>query len=261
MTGTTDGRQLAVEDDFGYEGRRRIRIPLLERLRGLPLVATGVFTAALILLILTTVHRPATWNDALPWDDEPSAAPVAAPANPDAPVAHTPAPRTPAARSSASASPSAAPSGTGSPPSPAASPAPPQQPPPPAPQRTVRHEAESASLSQARTASDHSGYSGSGFVDYDNASGSFLQWSVPGAAGTATLRLRFANASCCSRAMDISVNGSTVLRDVRFDAMRSWDDWNTVTVTVTLIAGTNTVRATATSREGGPNVDYLEVVQ
>ncbi|MFD0593962.1 carbohydrate-binding protein [Catellatospora coxensis] len=60
--------------------------------------------------------------------------------------------------------------------------------------------------------------------------------------------------------MDISVNG-TVLRDVRFDPMRTWDDWNTVTVTVTLTAGTNTVRATATSREGGPNIDYLEVVQ
>ncbi|WP_144119470.1 carbohydrate-binding protein [Catellatospora sichuanensis] len=237
-----------MEDDFGYEGRRRIRVPLLERLRVLPLVAAGVFTAALILLLLTTIHRPATWNDALPWDDQPSAEPVAAPIYPDAPAAHSPGPRTPAARPSTT---------RGSAPAPAASPSPAAR----LQQRTMRYEAESASRSQARTANDHSGYSGSGFVDYDNASGAYLQWSVRGTAGRATLRLRFANASCCNRAMEISVNGGTVLRDVRFDPMRTWDDWNTVTVTVTLTAGTNTVRATATSGEGGPNIDYLEVVQ
>jgi hypothetical protein len=251
-----------VEDDFGYEGRRRLRIPMLERLRGLPLVATTVFTAALILLILTTIHRPATWNDALPWDPEPSAEPAAAPVYPDAPVANSPVPRTPAARpsTSTSAAASPAPSAGGTSPSAAASPSPVASP-PPAPPRTARYEAESASRSQARTANDHNGFSGSGFVDYDNVSGGYLQWSVPGAAGTATLRLRFANAGCCNRTMDISVNGGTVLREVRFDPMRTWDDWNTVTVTVTLTAGTNTVRATATSREGGPNIDYLEVVQ
>ncbi|MEU8004048.1 carbohydrate-binding protein [Catellatospora sp. NPDC049111] len=251
-----------MEDDFGYEGRRRLRIPMLERLRGLPLVATTVFTAALILLILTTIHRPATWNDALPWDPEPSAEPIAAPVYPDAPVANSPVPRTPAARpsTSTSAAASPAPSAGGTSPSAAASPSP-VAPPPPAPPRTARYEAESASRSQARTANDHNGFSGSGFVDYDNVSGGYLQWSVPGAAGTATLRLRFANAGCCNRTMDISVNGGTVLREVRFDPMRTWDDWNTVTVTVTLTAGTNTVRATATSREGGPNIDYLEVVQ
>ncbi|WP_170213014.1 carbohydrate-binding protein [Catellatospora citrea] len=258
-----------MEDDFGYEGRRRIRIPLLERLRALPLVATGVFTAALIALILTTVHRPATWNDALPWEDQPSAAPVVAPVNPDAPAAHTPAPRTPAARPATTASASAVPSAGGTAPSPitATSPAPPPSPSPspsppvPPQQRTTRYEAESASRSQARTANDHTGYSGSGFVDYDNTTGGYVQWNVQGKAGTATLRLRFANGGCCHRTMDISVNGGTVHRGVRFDPTPRWDAWNTVTVTVTLTAGANTVRATATGREGGPNVDYLEVVQ
>lgn len=247
-----------MEDDFGYEGRRRIRVPLLERLRVLPLVATGVFTAALILLLISTVHRPATWNDALPWEEQPSAAPVVAPVNPDAPAAHTPAPRTPAARPAATASASATPRTTGSATKPAASPSPAA---PAGGPRATRHEAETASRSQARTANDHTGYSGSGFVDYDNTTGGYLQWSVPGKAGKATLRLRFANGGCCSRTMDISVNGATVHRGVRFDPMPSWDAWNTVTVTVTLTAGANTVRATATSREGGPNVDYLEVVQ
>ncbi|MFD0593961.1 hypothetical protein ACFQZ4_16985 [Catellatospora coxensis] len=157
---------------------------MLERLRGLPLVATTVFTAALILLILTTVHRPATWNDALPWDTEPSAEPVAAPVYPDAPVANSPVPRTPGARPSTAVSTAAspAPSAEGASPSPAASPSP-VAPPPPAPPRTARYEAESASRSQARTASDHNGFSGAGFVDYDNVTGGYLQWSVPGASG------------------------------------------------------------------------------
>jgi len=32
-----------------------------------------------------------------------------------------------------------------------------------------------------------------------------------------------------------------------------------VTATVTLNAGANTIRATATTASGGPNIDYLEV--
>ncbi|BCJ78196.1 hypothetical protein CS0771_77400 [Catellatospora sp. IY07-71] len=250
-----------MEDDFGYEGRRRRRFTVLERLRLLPLVATTVFTGALILLIVTTVRQPASWNDALPWQDAPSPAPAAgAPIAPDVPLAHTPAPqrsgvRASAAPSTGTAAPTAASPG-------ASSPAPPPSPtPPPAVQRTVRYEAENAAGSRARFANDHRNYSGNGFMDYENTSGSYLQWTVQADAGQATLRLRFANASGRNRPMDISVNGTVVARDVRFDATRDWDDWASATVTVTLTGGANTIRATAVSGDGGPNVDCLDLTQ
>ena len=44
-----------------------------------------------------------------------------------------------------------------------------------------------------------------------------------------------------------------------FPATGSWDTWRTVTLTVPVNAGTNTVRATATTGNGGPNLDYLDL--
>ncbi|MEV4414701.1 carbohydrate-binding protein [Catellatospora sp. NPDC049609] len=256
-----------MEDDFGYEGRRRRRFTVLERLRLLPLVATTVFTGALVLLIVTTLHQPAAWNDALPWNPGPSQAPAAgAPIDPDVPLPHTPAPQRTGVRASggpgaaASTTPTASPAASpGTLASPSAPPSP--APPPPAAPRTVRYEAEAASGSRARFANDHRNYSGNGFMDYENTAGSYVQWTVQGAPGQATLRLRFANASGRNRPMDISVNGAVVAQGVRFDGTRDWDDWSTATVTVTLTSGANTIRATATGGDGGPNMDCLDVTQ
>ena len=58
--------------------------------------------------------------------------------------------------------------------------------------------------------------------------------------------------------MDISVNGGAAT-SVSFPVTGSWDTWQTVTVPATLVAGSNTVRATATGAAGGPNVDWLEI--
>ncbi len=78
-------------------------------------------------------------------------------------------------------------------------------------------------------------------------------------AGTATLRFRHANGGTANRPMDIAVNGTLVADELAFPPTGAWTTWQTVTTTVTLAAGTNTIRATATTANGGPNVDYLEV--
>jgi hypothetical protein len=46
---------------------------------------------------------------------------------------------------------------------------------------------------------------------------------------------------------------------VNFPATGAWTSYATASATVTLAAGTNTIRATATTVDGGPNVDYLDV--
>ncbi|TML33118.1 MAG: carbohydrate-binding protein [Actinobacteria bacterium] len=124
----------------------------------------------------------------------------------------------------------------------------------------TRYEAEKATVSQGVVATNHLNYSGTGFVDYNNVAGSYVQWSVSAsAAGTATLTIGYANGGTTDRPMTITVNGTVVTSSLSFPATGSWDTWKTKVVSAALNAGTNTVRATANTAAGGPNVDYLDV--
>ncbi|WP_244809621.1 MULTISPECIES: glycosyl hydrolase family 8 [Streptomyces] len=124
---------------------------------------------------------------------------------------------------------------------------------------TTRYEAENATLSQSSVATNHTGFSGTGFVDYTNIAGSSVEFTVTAAAaGSGTLVLGFANGTTVNRPMDIAVNGTTVASGVSFAGTGSWDTWQTRTLTATLLAGSNKIRATATTANGGPNLDYLD---
>jgi glucose/arabinose dehydrogenase len=128
-----------------------------------------------------------------------------------------------------------------------------------APPAGTRYEAENATIFDGAVASNHTGFSGTGFVDYVNEVGSYVQWSVSAAAaGSTTVDLRYANGTTTNRPMSISVNGGTAVT-VNFAGTGSWDTWQTAAIPVTLTTGTNTIRATSTTANGGPNVDYIEV--
>jgi hypothetical protein len=130
----------------------------------------------------------------------------------------------------------------------------------PAVAATARYEAETATISQGVVEANHLGFSGTGFVNYDNVVGSYVQWTVTASApGTATLVVGFSNGTTTDRPMDITVNGALVADDLSFAPTANWDTWQTRTVTAAVVAGTNTVRATAVTANGGPNVDYLDV--
>ncbi|MFF3686971.1 cellulase family glycosylhydrolase [Streptomyces sp. NPDC002187] len=141
-----------------------------------------------------------------------------------------------------------------------AAPAAPAAPTSAAPVAAVTYEAEDATVTQGLVESDHAGYTGRGFVNYHNTSGSHVRWTVNAAqAGTATLTFRYANGATADRPMDIAVNGVLTADDRAFTATGAWTSWSTAKVTATLKAGSNTVRATATTANGGPNVDNLAV--
>ncbi|MFF5207256.1 glycosyl hydrolase family 28 protein [Streptosporangium sp. NPDC000396] len=124
----------------------------------------------------------------------------------------------------------------------------------------TRFEAENATISQGAVESNHAGHSGTGFVNYDNVAGSYVEFTVDVAtAGTRTLALRFANGTTANRPMDIAVNGAVVAAGKAFNGTGSWTTWQTTSVSAVLATGTNTIRATATTANGGPNLDYLEV--
>jgi glucose/arabinose dehydrogenase len=122
------------------------------------------------------------------------------------------------------------------------------------------YQAEDATIHDGTVASNHTGYTGTGFVDYVNEVGSYVQWTVSAsAAGDIPVTFRYANGTTTNRPMDIAVNGTTAKSNVGFAGTGDWTTWKTVTTTVHLDAGTNTIRATSTTANGGPNVDELSV--
>jgi archaellum component FlaF (FlaF/FlaG flagellin family) len=130
----------------------------------------------------------------------------------------------------------------------------------PAPPASPRYEAEDAAITNGAVESNHAGFSGAGFVNYDNVAGSAVQWTVTAAAaGPAGVTIRYANGTAANRPMDVIVNGTVVAAGLAFPGTGGWARWQNRAVTVPLAAGSNTIRATATTAAGGPNVDYLDV--
>src|SRR4051812_44368153 len=129
----------------------------------------------------------------------------------------------------------------------------------PAAAAPTRYEAESATISQGVVESNHAGFSGTGFVNLDNVTGSSVEFSVNApTAGNGTLAIRFANGTTVDRPMDIAVNGSPVIAAQAFPGTGAWTTWQTVTIATPLRAGANTVRVTSTTADGGPNLDALD---
>jgi hypothetical protein len=124
---------------------------------------------------------------------------------------------------------------------------------------TTRYEAENAPATcDGAIASNHSGYSGGGFCDTNNAVGAAVQFTVNApSAGSATVDIRYANGNAAGRPADVSVNG-VAQAGVPFDSTGAWNAWATRTLTVPVNAGNNTMRLAATTAGGLANIDYLD---
>jgi pectate lyase len=124
----------------------------------------------------------------------------------------------------------------------------------------TRYEAEAAPAVCAGTIdSNHAGFTGTGFCNGTNATSGYAQFTVDAtAAGTATLGVRFANGTTSARPAGLVVNGTTV-QTPSFEGTGAWTSWVTKTLTVSLNAGSNTVRLNPTTSAGLPNVDHLDV--
>ena len=118
---------------------------------------------------------------------------------------------------------------------------------------TRRYEAESApAVCGGVVASNHSGYSGSGFCDTTNAVGSAVQFTInSAAAGPATVNVRYANGGGANRPADIAVNGAVVQSGFAFEATGAWTTWATQDRSpCRWRRGTNSVRLAATTSGG-----------
>jgi hypothetical protein len=123
----------------------------------------------------------------------------------------------------------------------------------------TRFEAESAPATCSGTIdSNWAGFSGSGFCNGTNATGAFAQFTVTASAsGTASLGVRFANGTTTARPAGLIVNGATV-QTPSFEGTGAWTTWVTKPLTVSVNAGSNTIRLNPTTANGLPNVDFLD---
>jgi alpha-galactosidase len=123
----------------------------------------------------------------------------------------------------------------------------------------VLYQAEDATILQGAVESNHAGFTGSGFVNGDNVVGSGVEFAVDAAAaGPTPVTVRFANGTSADRPMNVSLNGVPAATQ-QFPGTGAWTSWQTVTFTLNLAAGANTIRLTSTSANGGPNLDRLSI--
>ncbi len=124
----------------------------------------------------------------------------------------------------------------------------------------LEQEAENASIGQGAVESNHAGFSGTGFVNYDNVTGSYVEYTITAdQGGEHDLTFRYANGTTVDRPVSVTVDGAGA-QTVSFPGTGAWTTWQTRTAKVTLHAGSNKIRATATTANGGPNADKLTAV-
>ncbi|WP_455072785.1 chitobiase/beta-hexosaminidase C-terminal domain-containing protein [Paenibacillus caseinilyticus] len=125
-----------------------------------------------------------------------------------------------------------------------------------------KYEAENAALSGGtKLNTNHSGYSGTGFIGGYETAGATTTFTVQASsAGSYDATLRYANATGSAKTISILVNGSAVQKTT-LPNLANWDTWGDKTESLTLHAGVNTIAYKYDSGDSGNiNIDYLTVV-
>jgi glucose/arabinose dehydrogenase len=118
-------------------------------------------------------------------------------------------------------------------------------------------EAELAVLYGARVLAIYPGYTGTGYADYQNNTGDYIEWTA-NVATAGTYNLTFKHSAPTVRSLEIKVNGSVINASLTFPATANLSTWTTLKLSANLLAGTNKIRATAIGTSG-PNIDHLIV--
>lgn len=129
-------------------------------------------------------------------------------------------------------------------------------------------EAEEASLSgdststQASVNTNHTGYSGTGFVDgLDQADAAVTFYADAAAGGDYDVQLQYANATGSSKTMSIFVNGKRV-KQTSLANLANWDTWSAQSETIPLSAGRNAITYRYyddAGDTGNVNLDYITI--
>lgn len=130
---------------------------------------------------------------------------------------------------------------------------------------------ESFTSSGATIASAQSGYTGTGYLQFSNTTGSYVEWTGTNDNASSTLtrrvRIRYANGDAASRTMTLTATrsggGVEVTQTVTFPTTGGWNQWRFMDINVVLPAkgsngsGAFTIRATTNGTSTGPFLDFL----
>ncbi|MEV7405780.1 glycoside hydrolase family 3 C-terminal domain-containing protein [Streptomyces sp. NPDC091267] len=107
-----------------------------------------------------------------------------------------------------------------------------------------------------RTASDHEGYSGEGFVAGFTRTGDKAQVNLPSDTGNFTLQLRYGNATGSAQTLTVDIDGAA--RQVSLPALGDGKSWSVKTVGVNLATGIHKVTILRNSKDSGnANIDSI----
>ena len=108
---------------------------------------------------------------------------------------------------------------------------------------------------------NNAGFTGTGFVNTDNAVDQYIEWEVEALAdGYCEFQWRFANGGSSNRTGSINANGEILVENVDFVSTGSWTAWDTSSsVTVMLSKGINTIRLIAETSSGLANIDWIQI--
>ncbi|WP_299180005.1 carbohydrate-binding protein [uncultured Aquimarina sp.] len=105
---------------------------------------------------------------------------------------------------------------------------------------------------------NHTGHTGTGFINTDNVYGNGIDWKINGSTGSYTITWKYASTS--NRSAKLVVDGSTVASNINFNATGSWTTWETESITVNLSDGIKDIRLEATNNSGLGNIDYIQII-
>jgi unsaturated rhamnogalacturonyl hydrolase len=107
--------------------------------------------------------------------------------------------------------------------------------------------------------SNHAGFTGKGFVNFLNETGSYIAWNIRlPATGNYRVDVTFANGGA-ARTMDIYVNGNLIRQGFSFPSTTTWPNWQTTGFNVTFSSGLNTLKLISSNPDGGPNIDKIYI--
>ncbi|PBC67804.1 T9SS type A sorting domain-containing protein [Fibrobacter sp. UWS1] len=117
---------------------------------------------------------------------------------------------------------------------------------------SVFEASEPDSASGGFVETDHAGFLGKGYYNFENALGSFATYSLESSkATTAILAIVYANGGTANRPMQIVLGKK--MYSVNFPA-NSWDIWDTAFVAVEIPQGEFDLKLVSATDDGGPNI-------
>ncbi len=121
----------------------------------------------------------------------------------------------------------------------------------------VIFEAEDAFFSSGKVDTKHVGFTGDGFVDTENNSGEYVEWSIHSFKQvTDTLGFRYSLGKDEHRTMQVWVNGN-LTDTIDFDNTVLFTTYEYKYTVATLEVGDNTVKLLAINPNGAPNLDHM----